>query len=54
MTLDVEKAQQLEEEVKEKNLLIGRLRHDAVIQNEQLAQVMRRQREESSQSNVDM
>jgi len=54
MTLDVERVRQLEREVMEKNVLIGTLRHEAVIQREQLAQAVRRQRDESNQNNVDM
>ncbi|KAI1315041.1 hypothetical protein EDD11_001381 [Mortierella claussenii] len=54
LTLDVEKARQLEREVKEKNLTIGKLRHDAVIQQGHLTEAMRRLKEESSQNTVDI
>ncbi|KAG9304960.1 hypothetical protein G9A89_003129 [Geosiphon pyriformis] len=47
------KTQQYEREIKEKNLLIGKLRHEAVILNEHLTEAMRRMREESSDHNVD-
>ncbi|OAQ28923.1 hypothetical protein K457DRAFT_75683 [Linnemannia elongata AG-77] len=54
LTLDVERAHQLEREVKEKNLTIGKLRHDAVIQQGHLTEAMRRLREENSQNTVDI
>ncbi|ORZ04079.1 hypothetical protein BCR41DRAFT_313435 [Lobosporangium transversale] len=54
MSLDVERVRQLEREVKEKNLTIGKLRHDAVIQQEHLTEAMRRLREESNQNTVDI
>ncbi|KAF7723609.1 hypothetical protein EC973_001803 [Apophysomyces ossiformis] len=50
---DVAKAQQYEREIKEKNLLIGKLRHEAIILNEHLVEAMRRLKEESSENNVD-
>ncbi|ORZ03897.1 hypothetical protein BCR43DRAFT_66540 [Syncephalastrum racemosum] len=50
---DVAKTQQYEREIKEKNLLIGKLRHEAIILNEHLIEAMRRLKEESSESNVD-
>ncbi|TFL04472.1 hypothetical protein BDV98DRAFT_318181 [Pterulicium gracile] len=43
----------LEKEVKEKNLLIGKLRHEAVMINEHLIEALRRLRKNSSESNVD-
>lgn len=43
----------LEKEVKEKNLLIGKLRHEAVILNEHLKEALRRLRRNSSETNVD-
>ncbi|KAF4564578.1 hypothetical protein EYR40_010744 [Pleurotus pulmonarius] len=43
----------LEKEVKEKNLLIGKLRHEAVIINEHLMEALRRLRRNSSEVNVD-
>ncbi|KAG0309524.1 hypothetical protein BGZ97_013042 [Linnemannia gamsii] len=54
LTLDVERAHQLEREVKEKNLTIGNLRRDAVIQQGHLTEAMRRLREENSQNTVDI
>ncbi|KAI8384897.1 uncharacterized protein BYT42DRAFT_544720 [Radiomyces spectabilis] len=56
---DVAKAQQYEREIKEKNLLIGKLRHEetmdltAIILNEHLVEAMRRLKEETNDSNVD-
>ncbi|CAG8759679.1 1262_t:CDS:2, partial [Dentiscutata heterogama] len=44
---------QYEKEIKEKNLLIGKLRHEAVILNEHLTEALSRMREESSENNVD-
>ncbi|KZT54617.1 hypothetical protein CALCODRAFT_499551 [Calocera cornea HHB12733] len=44
---------ELEKEVKEKNLLIGKLRHEAVIINEHLTEALRRLRKSSSENNVD-
>ncbi|KAI8375637.1 hypothetical protein EDC96DRAFT_562204 [Choanephora cucurbitarum] len=50
---DIQKTQQYEKEVKEKNLLIGKLRHEAIILNEHLVEAMRKLKEETSESNVD-
>ncbi|ORX51542.1 hypothetical protein DM01DRAFT_266050 [Hesseltinella vesiculosa] len=50
---DMAKTQQYEREVKEKTLLIGKLRHEAIILNEHLVEAMRRLKEETSESNVD-
>ncbi|KAL0094895.1 hypothetical protein F4703DRAFT_1788573 [Phycomyces blakesleeanus] len=50
---DVAKAQRYEQEIKEKGLLIGKLRHEAIILNEHLVEAMRRLKEESSENNVD-
>ncbi|KAI7850098.1 hypothetical protein BDC45DRAFT_447491, partial [Circinella umbellata] len=50
---DVAKTQRYEQEIKEKNLLIGKLRHEAIILNEHLIEAMRRLKEESNDSNVD-
>ncbi|KZO95430.1 hypothetical protein CALVIDRAFT_599214 [Calocera viscosa TUFC12733] len=44
---------ELEKEVKEKNLLIGKLRHEAVIINEHLTEALRRLRKSNSENNVD-
>lgn len=48
-----ERAKSLEQEVKEKNLLIGKLRHEAVILNEHLTEALRRLNRESTSENVD-
>ncbi|KIY64656.1 hypothetical protein CYLTODRAFT_358100 [Cylindrobasidium torrendii FP15055 ss-10] len=47
------RTQELEKEVKEKNLLIGKLRHEAVIMNEHLMEALRRLRRNSNDTNVD-
>ncbi|KAG7095430.1 hypothetical protein E1B28_006179 [Marasmius oreades] len=47
------RTQELEKEVKEKHLLIGKLRHEAVIINEHLMEALRRLRRNSSDHNVD-
>jgi len=47
------KVRDLEKDVKEKNLLIGKLRHEAVILNEHLMEALRRLRRNSSETNVD-
>ncbi|WVN85460.1 uncharacterized protein L203_100606 [Cryptococcus depauperatus CBS 7841] len=43
----------LEKELKEKNQLIGKLRHEAVITNEHLTEALRRLRKNQSDNNVD-
>ncbi|CAO3619789.1 unnamed protein product [Mucor fragilis] len=50
---DVGKTQKYEQDIKEKNLLIGKLRHEAIILNEHLVEAMRKLKEETSESNVD-
>ncbi|GAA5810603.1 hypothetical protein MFLAVUS_004026 [Mucor flavus] len=50
---DVGKTQKYEQEIKEKNLLIGKLRHEAIILNEHLVEAMRKLKEETSEDNVD-
>jgi hypothetical protein len=50
---DVGKTQKYEKEIKEKNLLIGKLRHEAIILNEHLVEAMRKLKEETSENNVD-
>ncbi|CAG8585887.1 1870_t:CDS:2 [Acaulospora morrowiae] len=50
---EVGRTTQYEKEIKEKNILIGKLRHEAVILNEHLTEALRRMREESSENNVD-
>ncbi|KAF9051851.1 hypothetical protein BJ165DRAFT_1413784 [Panaeolus papilionaceus] len=47
------RTQELEKEVKEKTLLIGKLRHEAVIINEHLMEALRRLRKNSADTNVD-
>ncbi|KAI0346638.1 hypothetical protein BDW22DRAFT_1352796 [Trametopsis cervina] len=47
------KTQQLEKELKEKNLLIAKQRHEAVIMNEHLMEALRRLRRSSTDTNVD-
>ncbi|CEJ02399.1 hypothetical protein RMCBS344292_16406 [Rhizopus microsporus] len=49
----VEKAERYEKEIKEKNLLIGKLRHEAIILNEHLVEAMRKLKEEASEDSVD-
>jgi len=44
------RTQQLEKEIKEKNLLIGKLRHEAVIMNEHLIEALRRLRRSSTET----
>ncbi|KAI0631327.1 hypothetical protein C8Q77DRAFT_200708 [Trametes polyzona] len=47
------RVQELEKEVKEKSILIGKLRHEAVIMNEHLMEALRRLRRSSTDTNVD-
>ncbi|KAI0718772.1 hypothetical protein C8T65DRAFT_638047 [Cerioporus squamosus] len=47
------RVQELEKEVKEKSILIGKLRQEAVIMNEHLMEALRRLRRSSSETNVD-
>ncbi|CEG79054.1 hypothetical protein RMATCC62417_13568 [Rhizopus microsporus] len=49
----VEKTERYEKEIKEKNLLIGKLRHEAIILNEHLVEAMRKLKEEASEDSVD-
>ncbi|EPQ26990.1 uncharacterized protein PFL1_05626 [Pseudozyma flocculosa PF-1] len=46
-------SQSLSAEVREKNLLIGKLRHEAVILNEHLTEALRRLRNDGAETNVD-
>ncbi|CDR88457.1 related to RUD3-suppressor of uso1-1 transport defect [Sporisorium scitamineum] len=46
-------AETLTSQIKEKNLLIGKLRHEAVILNEHLTEALRRLRNDQSDANVD-
>jgi len=50
---NVSRTQELEKEVKEKNLHISKLRHEAVIMNEHLVEALRRLRRTSTSTNVD-
>ncbi|GAA6012926.1 hypothetical protein JCM10207_008380 [Rhodosporidiobolus poonsookiae] len=50
---DSERVLALTKEVKEKNLLIGKLRHEAVILNEHLTEALRRLKKNSSENSVD-
>ncbi|KAH9996701.1 hypothetical protein BJV74DRAFT_877401 [Russula compacta] len=50
---DNARTQALEQEVKEKTLLIGKLRHEAVIINEHLMEALRRLRRGAASTNVD-
>ncbi|BGP39802.1 hypothetical protein JCM10450v2_003773 [Rhodotorula kratochvilovae] len=50
---DSEKVLALTKEVKEKNLLIGKLRHEAVILNEHLTEALRRLKKDSGENSVD-
>ncbi|KAI0716887.1 hypothetical protein C8Q76DRAFT_617212 [Earliella scabrosa] len=47
------RVQELEKEVKEKSILVGKLRQEAVIMNEHLMEALRRLRRSSSDTNVD-
>ncbi|PIL23079.1 hypothetical protein GSI_14387 [Ganoderma sinense ZZ0214-1] len=47
------RVQELEKEVKEKSVLVGKLRQEAVIMNEHLMEALRRLRRSSSDTNVD-
>ena len=50
---EIERALPFEMEVKEKNLLIGKLRHEAVILNDHLTKVLRYLRKGKSEDNID-
>ncbi|KAK8865685.1 hypothetical protein IAR55_000830 [Kwoniella newhampshirensis] len=50
---DATRSSALERELREKNQLIGKLRHDAVVNNEHLTEALRRLRKNSSDNNVD-
>ncbi|OAX42309.1 hypothetical protein K503DRAFT_766865 [Rhizopogon vinicolor AM-OR11-026] len=53
LKINASRTQVLEQDVKEKNLLIGKLRHEAVILNEHLMEALRRLRRNSSDTSVD-
>ncbi|GAA5861069.1 hypothetical protein JCM8547_008024 [Rhodosporidiobolus lusitaniae] len=50
---DSQRVLELSKEVKEKNLLTGKLRHEAVILNEHLTEALRRLKKNSSENSVD-
>jgi hypothetical protein len=50
---DLERALQFEGEVKEKNLLIGKLRHEAVILNEHLTKALRHLKKGRPEDTID-
>ncbi|KAF8421918.1 hypothetical protein EV426DRAFT_535836 [Tirmania nivea] len=50
---DLERFQQFEKEVKEKNLLIGKLRHEAVTLNDHLTKALRMLKKGNASDNVD-
>jgi chromosome segregation ATPase len=50
---DLERALPFEKEVKEKNLLIGKLRHEAVILNEHLTKALRYLKKGKPEENID-
>ena len=50
---DLERALPFEKEVKEKNLLIGKLRHEAVILNDHLTKALRFLKKGKPEDNVD-
>lgn len=53
LTRDLERALPFEKEVKEKNLLIGKLRHEAVILNDHLTKALRFLKKGKPEDNVD-
>ena len=50
---ELEQALPFEKEVKEKNLLIGKLRHEAVILNDHLTKALRYLRKRKPEDNID-
>ncbi|KDR79992.1 hypothetical protein GALMADRAFT_242182 [Galerina marginata CBS 339.88] len=50
---NITRTQELEKEIKDKKLLIDKLRHEAVIINEHLMEALRRLRRNSTETNVD-
>jgi len=50
---ELERALPFEKEVKEKNLLIGKLRHEAVILNEHLTKALRYLKKGKPEENID-
>ncbi|KAF8178261.1 hypothetical protein BJ912DRAFT_900458 [Pholiota molesta] len=50
---NITRTQELEKDIKDKKLLIDKLRHEAVIMNEHLMEALRRLRRNSTETNVD-
>ena len=50
---ELDRALPFEKEVKEKNLLIGKLRHEAVILNDHLTKALRYLKKGKSEENID-
>jgi hypothetical protein len=50
---ELDRAQPFEKEVKEKNLLIGKLRHEAVILNDHLTKALRFLKKGKPEDNID-
>ena len=53
MRKELERALPFEKEVKEKNLLIGKLRHEAVILNDHLTKALRYLKKGKPEDNID-
>lgn len=53
LTKELERAAPFEKEVKEKNLLIGKLRHEAIILNDHLAKALRFLKKAKPEDNID-
>jgi len=53
LTTELERAAPFEKEVKEKNLLIGKLRHEAIILNDHLAKALRFLKKAKPEDNID-
>lgn len=53
LTKELERAAPFEREVKEKNLLIGKLRHEAIILNDHLAKALRFLKKAKPEDNID-
>ena len=51
--MEIERALPFEMEVKEKNLLIGKLRHEAVVLNEHLTKALRYLKKGKPEDNID-
>lgn len=53
LSSDAGRVAQLEKEAREKNAVVAKLRHDAVVTNEHLTEALRRLRKNQSDNNVD-